>query len=765
MKHVFRSACLFAGAGAMAYGAKEASQRFREHGASFELCGAYDYDAYACQAYEYLNDSPCAQLDAATITLEQIRKLFGEKPPDAAWISAPCQGACKMLPEAKAATPKYVAMNDLSLRGVQTLLDAYPDDPIPLIFFENVPNITTRAKQMLRDLRKLAKSRGYVQHEGYHEARHLGDLAQRRKRWFAVWRHPSKVPVFLYMPPHKAGKVCGDVLGPLPLPNDPRGGPMHRLSNTSMINLLRLWAIPAGGDWRDLIQDDVPRRERFRRQHIERWDDPSVTIGGPGSNGACAVQDPRPAGGVDLLGGKAPTQEQLERWEQEGVHADGAVHFFKGKHGVRPWSKPARTVIAGPGNDATADPRVLLQPQAGNGRMHWGKYVVVPMNGTAPCVTTALRVGSGAPSIADDRVDLSTGPQFNRRWGVLSPGEPSDTVTTAGRPQCGAFSYAAPAPEPVDLVPKQKCYDAGYGVLAKGQPSRTIATKADPGCGAYAIADEVPAPLQLELGCAPHAGAYGVTGFDQEQATITAHHKVDNRPAAVADPRPTPAYVVLSHEETKRIVDGEVRVPFAIVDQENPGEALAIVDDLEKPPYRWVETKPKTKRGKPKRKKETVALVLISADGTWHRPLTTLELAVLQSFPAVHNGKPLDFGGGSTAQRTVIGNAVPCKVAKAIAEQMLLSLVVAATVGFTLGDPGTPVWVKNVRALERQLQREGYVVVKGRGTLNFTTGEMLDDGFARWRAAKPKKKARHRARTLPRAIPRPVHVAPAHAYA
>lgn len=997
-KFAYNAACMFGGGGGMGFGMKSSSQRFREHAGSFELCGSYDFDPYACKVYEYLTGSPEAQLDARSITPGDVYRLFGGTSPHLVMISAPCKGSSKLLSSAKAATEKYIAMNDLSYRGVLTLLDAFPGDEPAFLLFENVPNITTRAKRMLTDLRRLLRERGYVLHDGFHEARHIGDLAQRRKRWFMVARNQRKVSVFLYKPPHKAGKVCGDVLGPLPLPGDAAGGPMHELPGTSMINLLRLWAIPAGGDWRDLLPDDgTPRRARFRRHHVERWNEPSVTIGGSGSNGPCGVADPRAEGDGLELGRRAafkhvdrvtswdqatgtvtaaaspsngapsvadprpinlldpdgtagnpewfdgkytigqwdrPTKtvigqgagnggnyvadprldlararpgftsmDHVLRWEQPSRTITGATRpgngapsvadprpvslapeggsWFNGAVGVTDWSDPTRTVIGGRYNGAVnvADPRVPqgapsvvdlslppetfhhvnrvtawddatgtvthapspssgapsvadpgvdlvkgctgfgnygvapwdgasrtviassgangasavsdprlpqrfkdslgvlgpkdvagtvtgeaqpstgrfsyaaplppeLRPQAGNVDLHWGKYRVVPWNDAAQTVTGASRVGSGAPSVADPRVDLSTADSaFHHgsgpgRWGVLSPLDTSSTVIGNARVNTGPFSYAAAPPVAVNLVPSEKCYDAGYGVLRHDQPSRTVAATSAVGCGAYAIADDVPEPVDLELGCAPHAGAYGVTSFDDVAATVTAHHEVDNRPAAIADPRPAP-YVVLSYEETRRIVGGEVAVPFAIVDPAQPGEPLAIVDDLKRPPFRWVETR--SARGKITRRRQPVALVLISDDGTWHRPLTTLELAVLQGLPWQHRGAPLDFGGGTTAQRETIGNMVPPPVAKAMAEQMLLSLLVSSTVGFALGDPGTPVWVKNVRRLERDLRREGYVVVKGRRPMNFTTGEFLDDGATRWRAPITKKRRTRRA--------------------
>lgn len=138
--------------------------------------------------------------------------------------------------------------------------------------------------------------------------------------------------------------------------------------------------------------------------------------------------------------------------------------------------------------------------------------------------------------------------------------------------------------------------------------------------------------------CSPRAGAYGVLRWDQSARVITAAHSVDNAFAAVADPRKPPPFVP----------------------------------------------------------------VIVAADGTWHRPLTTLELAALQGFPLVVNGKPLDLQGGSTRQRQAIGNAVPPPAARAIAEQMLVTLTHGALdSSFHLGS--TPVWVEPFEALEGPL--------------------------------------------------------------
>ena len=69
--------------------------------------------------------------------------------------------------------------------------------------------------------------------------------------------------------------------------------------------------------------------------------------------------------------------------------------------------------------------------------------------------------------------------------------------------------------------------------------------------------------------------------------------------------------------------------------------------------------------------------VIIAEDGTWHRPLTTLELLVLQGFdPRRSDGSYLVLPGRSDARwREHIGNAVPPPTARAIAEQILITLL------------------------------------------------------------------------------------------
>jgi hypothetical protein len=76
--------------------------------------------------------------------------------------------------------------------------------------------------------------------------------------------------------------------------------------------------------------------------------------------------------------------------------------------------------------------------------------------------------------------------------------------------------------------------------------------------------------------------------------------------------------------------------------------------------------------------------VIIAADGTWHRPLTTFELLALQGFPLAIDGVPLVLEGTShTRWREAIGNAVPPPAARAIADVILMSLLLS-TLGRTI---------------------------------------------------------------------------------
>lgn len=69
-------------------------------------------------------------------------------------------------------------------------------------------------------------------------------------------------------------------------------------------------------------------------------------------------------------------------------------------------------------------------------------------------------------------------------------------------------------------------------------------------------------------------------------------------------------------------------------------------------------------------------LVIRAPDGTWHRPLTDRELAVLQGFPVdcCLEGPSSSSRAGGAGRREHIGNAIPPPTAEAIAREVAATL-------------------------------------------------------------------------------------------
>lgn len=605
----------FCGIGGGALGFQEATAHLFGNEATFRIVGGIDFDAASCRDFTYLTGAPALCADIAKLTSAELRELCPECP-DVVFLSPPCKGASGLLSAAKAKTAKYRAMNRLALRWLEVMLATYEKRP-KLILLENVPRLRQRAAGMLRRVRKLLKTAGYTFTDGFHECGEIGGLAQVRRRYLLVARDPKQVPTLLYQPPKLRVRGCGEVLGELPLPNDPAGGPMHRLPKLSWLNWVRLALIPAGGDWRDLddvLRDGQARREVFRRHHVGKWQDPSVTIAGAGSNGPSAVADPR-------------LPDELRFTHSEKAH--------RNKFKVGDWEKPAPTVISatrpGSGGPSVADARF------GGGRMG-----VLPWEEPAKTVVGESLPSNGSASVADPRVK-----PFGNVERITPWDEAMGTVTSSPAPSSGAAAVADPRfAEGLDLIRVKKAYDHGYGVLREDEPSSTVAGGSMAGQGAYAVADQryrgnarpptgTFSIADLRFRCKMRGGTYGVMSWQSAAQTIRAHHDIGSAPAAVADPRfPNP----------------------------------------KKPP--------------------SELQIIISADGTWHRPLTTYELAALQSLPLIVNGEPLKLDGeASGAWRERIGNCVPRKAAAAIGKQMLVCLLQAEFGGFALCSDATPVWI------------------------------------------------------------------------
>lgn len=599
MKTTFTSLHLFCGIGGGALGFQQAKEEWRGAVGQIQTVAGIDADPDGCADFERITGAPAYRMDL--FSKEQYRAFHGQEPPndwqevgpddiwraagsrspDIVFTSPPCKGFSGLLPEKSAKTMKYQALNQLTVRGLRLCLEAFEDDLPALFLLENVPRITSRGAALLKEIKQLLNKYGYVFHDESHNCGEIGGLAQHRRRYLLIARNPQKLSNFVYKPPSRRVRAIGEVIGPLPLPNDPAGGAMHKLPNLQWKTWVRLALIPAGGDWRDLEKIDwknyrIAYEPRKGAMGVGAWDEPSGAVtGAPGfgrSNSMQAISDPR--------------------LKLESMYPSG--------YGVQDWESHSQTIrSAGRIMNAPvsiSDPRLKER-----GSRHPGVYRVESYDESASCVT-GTRFGIGAPAISDPRTKFKDG-THGAIYRVMRYNEAANTITGAARPNNGAPCIADPR------LGVEKGYTNKRQILAWDGPASTVTGTPDIQSGAQSIADP-------RLGCAPRSGTLGVQSWDEPAKTVIGSGDIHAGAAAVADPR--------------------------------------IPADNERGTW-----------------------IIVAEDGTWHRPLTTFELAMLQGFPELlHDGTPFELVGSNDARwRERIGNAVPPAAAKAIAETILRSML------------------------------------------------------------------------------------------
>lgn len=319
----------------------------------------------------------------------------------------------------------------------------------------------------------------------------------------------------------------------------------------------------------------------------------------------------------------------------EGVLQGRARREVFRRHAVQRWADP-HPAVTGPGGhsvEAVADPRVNAYPNT---------YGVLPWDEASKTVTGNPGVSHGAFSVADPRVQLN-GEPFSGSYGVNDWKDPAPTIAGAGsidnRPMSVADPRVAMPPRAVETN-----HDS-YGVRPWDEPSGTVTGNSTISGGTFSVSDP-------RVSTAYDAG-YGVLRMDQPARTIAGETSPGCGAYAVADGR-------------SRDLLQDVRLLSL-------DEAMALDLDPKKPP--------------------PFIPVIVAEDGTWHRPLTTLECAALQGYPLELRGERLRFEGGRTLVQEHVGNSVPPPAAQAIAEQMLVALIEARAGGMTLrGDAA--VWVE-----------------------------------------------------------------------
>ncbi|MNJ10041.1 C-5 cytosine-specific DNA methylase [compost metagenome] len=364
-------------------------------------------------------------------TPEDIRRAAGGRRPDAVFISSPCKGASGLLSETMSMTPKYQALNELTLRCIWLFGEAWRDDPVPLLVFENVPRLASRGRHLLDQIGALLSHFGYAVAETTHDCGVIGGLAQSRKRFLLVARHVEKVPPFLYEPEKKSLRAVGDILGRMPLAGDiEQAGPMHRVPALQWKTWVRLALVEAGKDWRslnDLTIEDGYLRDliivpQFRDGFlgVNDWAESAGTVAarsGP-TNGKFSVADPRAKAGALQY-----QQYGVRRWQDTsgaviGVKSPGQGTFSVadprraaggfGKYQVTPYGSHANCVISGSttgqGAFAVQDPRPGMRRAKGDAYLTGGHYGVVPWNGKAGAVSASAMHDNGRWSVADPRL-------------------------------------------------------------------------------------------------------------------------------------------------------------------------------------------------------------------------------------------------------------------------------------------------------------------------------------------------------------------------
>ncbi|MEV1948135.1 DNA cytosine methyltransferase [Pseudomonas aeruginosa] len=437
------------GLGGGAKGFNRSRPRVGNVEAHWECLGGIDVDTGVLRDFAKLAGVPGTQLDLFTrdqyirfhgkeppagwreATPEDIRRAAGGKRPDCVFISSPCKGASGLLSEEKAKTPRYQALNELTLRCIWLMGEAWADDPVPLIAFENVPRLATRGRHLLDQIGQLLGHYGFANAETTHDCGELGGLAQSRKRFLLVARNVEKVPAFLYEPEKKSLRAVGDILGRMPLPGDiDSAGPMHRVPSLQWRTWVRLALVRAGSDWRSLnelaIEDGYLRdlvivpEYRSGYMGVHGWYDTAGTIAGRSgpTNGAFSVADPRYRQASNWNHGQ---QFGVIRWVESAPTIPGQTmpgqgtfsvadprpnwNRHSGNYRVIRYDQPAGTIIAGGKGvqQSVADPRILHRGK-GDNYLTGGHYGVIGFNQHSGAIAASSRYDSGRFSVADPRI-------------------------------------------------------------------------------------------------------------------------------------------------------------------------------------------------------------------------------------------------------------------------------------------------------------------------------------------------------------------------
>lgn len=304
----------------------------------------------------------------------------------------------------------------------------------------------------------------------------------------------------------------------------------------------------------------------------------------------------------------------------------------------------------------------LIVPKA-----YHGYLGVLRPEDTSGAVTSRGLPTNGAFSIADPRAAANAA-QY-KQYGVMRMEDTSGAVIGVKSPGQGTFSVA----DPRTGIKHNNC----FRVVPFDQPAGTITAGTGPSAGGLCVAD----PRRS----GPTFGKYAVTGWQDPAGTVIAGSTTGQGAYAVADPRSG----IRRTQGDNYLTGGH----YGVIPWGQPSGAVSASACHDN--GRWSVADPRTM---PEPNDKLICRIM-SLDGTWHRPFTTLELAALQSYydpdDFAEHGPLVMEGVSDQVWREHIGNMVPPDAAQAMAEEIGRAILLSRA-GETFQLSSTPIWVRPI---------------------------------------------------------------------
>lgn len=277
---------------------------------------------------------------------------------------------------------------------------------------------------------------------------------------------------------------------------------------------------------------------------------------------------------------------------------------------------------------------------------------------------------NGTSAVADPRWPANAFGSFTP-YAIVPWAKPAATVTGQAAPGSGPFSVADPR-----IVNGYGSHNGKIKPQLWTEPSATVTGSDRVGSGARCIAD----PRGLTLG--RYGGKFQIQKWQNPSRTVTCDTDVQTGAQCIADPRPT-----WNRKSGDAWAGGG---HFGVLDRNDPAGTVSAHARHDNGFWSVADWRLPNPTDRP----DPVPLI-VSLDQSWHRPLTTWELAHLQGYPLYDaDGKPWQWEKCSDQQqRELIGNSVPPPAAEAIGSAMAEALLLQF-LGHSFALSTADIWVQ-----------------------------------------------------------------------